>query len=117
MQGVKHFLKPALLLSEPVHFIKKLEDTTFTVGQPLRLICSYTGSQRVYVTWKKDNKLIWASYQYNVRTTDSTCILEVLNSDRPEAAGTYTCEISNTAGTDVCNARVSLGKVTNSSHT
>lgn len=106
------FLTAALLLSEPVRFIKKLEDTAFIVGQPLKLVCTYTGSQRVYVTWKKDDKLIWASYQYNVKTTDSACILEVLNSDRPEAAGTYTCEISNSIGTDVCHARVSLGKVT-----
>ena len=108
------FLTSALLLSEPVRFIKKLEDTAFIVGQPLKLVCVYTGSQRVYVTWKKDGKLIWASYQYNVKTTDSTCTLEVLNSDRPEAAGTYSCEISNGAGTDVCQARVSLGKVTKS---
>uniref|UniRef100_A0A0S7EQR1 TITIN n=1 Tax=Poeciliopsis prolifica TaxID=188132 RepID=A0A0S7EQR1_9TELE len=95
-------------VKEPVCFIKKLEDTTFMVGEPLKLVCTYTGSQRVYVTWKKDNKLIWASYQYNVKTTDSTCILEVLNSDKPEAAGTYTCEISNGAGSDVCHAHVSL---------
>lgn len=108
------FLTKALLLSEPVRFIKKLEETTFILGQPLKLVCTYTGSQRVYVSWKKDGKLIWASYQYNVKTTDSACILDVLNSDRPEAAGTYTCEISNGAGTDICHARVSLGKVTNS---
>lgn len=102
--------KSSLPLLEPVHFIKKLEDTTFMVGQPLKLVCTYTGSQRVYVTWKKDNKPIWASYKYNVKTTNSACILEILNSDRPEAAGTYTCEISNGAGTDVCHAHVSLGK-------
>jgi len=95
-----------------VRFIKKLEDITFMVGQPLTLACSYVGTQRIYVTWKKDGKLIWASYQYNVRTTASCSLLDVLTSDRPEAAGTYTCEISNSAGTDVCHARVSLGKVT-----
>lgn len=111
------YLTSALLLSEPVRFVKKLDDTTFIVGQPLKLVCTYTGSQRVNVTWKKDNKLIWASYQYNVITTNSTCILEVLNSDRPEAAGTYSCEISNGAGTDVCHAHVSLGKVTNTTNT
>ncbi|KAI4795897.1 hypothetical protein KUCAC02_029578 [Chaenocephalus aceratus] len=97
---------------EPVRFVKKLEDTSFLVGKPLTLACTYAGSQRVYVTWKKDSKMIWASYQYNVRTTDSVCFLDVLNSDRPEAAGTYTCEVSNKAGTDVCHARVTLGKVT-----
>ena len=92
--------------------MKKLVDTSFLVGQPLKLVCTYTGSQRVHVTWKKDDKLIWASYQYNVLTTDSTCSLEVLYSDRPAAAGKYSCEISNEAGSDVCHAHVSLGKAT-----
>lgn len=94
-----------------MRFVKKLEDHTFRVGQSLKLLCTYSGSQRVHVTWKKDDKLIWASYQYNVRTTDSTCFLEVLYSDRPEAAGKYSCEISNGVGTDICHANVSLGKV------
>lgn len=106
----KRFLIPALLLSEPVRFVRKLKDATFSVGRPLTLACSYAGTPRVYVAWKKDGKPIWASYQYNVKTTDSSCVLEVLNSDRPDAAGTYTCEISNGAGSDVCDARVSLGK-------
>ncbi|KAK0143509.1 Titin [Merluccius polli] len=97
---------------EPVRFIKKLENTSVIVGQPLKLVCTYTGSQRVHVTWKKDDMLIWASYQYNVLTTDSTCSLEVLYSDRPAAAGKYSCEISNEAGIDVCHAHVSLGKGT-----
>lgn len=61
------------------------------------------------VTWRKDGKLIWASYQYNMKTTEDTCVLQVLNSDREEAAGTYSCEISNTGGRDVCQANVKLG--------
>ena len=34
----------------------------------------------------------------------------VLYSDRPAAAGKYSCEISNGVGSDVCHAHVSLGK-------
>lgn len=94
-----------------MRFIKKLEDTTFLVGQPLQLVCTYRGTPRVYATWKKDGKAIWASYQYNVKSTDSWSVLDILNSDRPDAAGSYTCEISNAAGSDVCHARVRLGKV------
>ena len=90
--------------------MKKLEDTCFRLREPLSLKCMYTGSQRMNVTWKKDGKLIWASYKYNVKTTNDTCILEVLNSDREEAVGKYTCEISNTSGTDICHANVKLGK-------
>lgn len=103
-----------LLPLEPVRFVKKLEDVRHRLGEPLRLECTYSGSQRVSVTWKKDDKLIWASYQYNVKTTESSCILEVLNSDRAESAGKYTCQISNAEGTDTCHAHVNIGNtVTN----
>ena len=97
-----------LLLSEPVRFVKKLEDTSYRVGDPLSLSCTFAGSQRVYVSWTKDGKPIWASYKYNVKTTDSLCVLEVLNSDREEAAGLYCCQVSNAEGSATCDAYVSL---------
>lgn len=65
----------------------------------------------VNVTWRKDGKLVWASYQYNVITTDSFCILELLNADRVTASGRYSCEVDNGLGSDRCEAQVSiLGK-------
>lgn len=101
-------LTTALLLSEPVHFVKKLRDVSCEKGKPLRLEVSFAGTPRVNVTWKKDGRLIWASYLYNVITTDTSCILEVLNSDRMEAAGTYTCELDNGVGNDACEAHVAI---------
>lgn len=95
-----------LLLSEPVCFVRKLEDTSYSLGDPLSLMCTYTGSQRVRVSWMKDGKPIWASYKYNIKTTDSSCVLEVLNSDREEAAGFYSCQVSNAEGSAVCDAYV-----------
>lgn len=61
------------------------------------------------VVWKKDGKLIWASYRYNMKMTHDTCVLDILDTDKEEAAGTYTCEVSNAEGTDICHARVKLG--------
>lgn len=101
-------LTSTLLLSEPVRFVKKLRDISCEKGKPLRLEVSFAGTPRVNVTWKKDGGLIWASYQYNVITTDTSCILEVLNSDRMEAAGTYSCQLDNGVGSDSCEAQVSI---------
>lgn len=95
-----------LLLSEPVGFVKRLEDTSYHLGEPLRLLCTYTGSQQVHVNWVKDNKPIWASYKYNVQTTDSVCSLDILNSDREEAAGVYCCQVSNAESSATCDAYV-----------
>lgn len=108
-------LTTSLLLTEPARFIRKLENTTFRVGEPLTLRVAFVGSQRMNVSWRKDGRPIWASYQYNVKTTDCSCVLEVLNSDREEARGRYTCEISNAEGSDICHAYVKLGN-TNRQH-
>lgn len=97
-----------LPLSEPVQFVKKLKDISSEKGKPLRLEVTFAGTPRVNVTWKKDSKVIWASYRYNVITTDTSCILEVLNSDSMEAAGRYSCEVYNGVGSDRCDAQVSI---------
>ena len=95
-------LTPLLPPIEPVRFIKELEDTTFMLGRPLSLYCAYSASPRVHVNWRKDGKPIWASYKYNVKTTDNSCVLE---------AGKYSCEISNSQNTAICYAQVKLGKI------
>lgn len=98
-----------LLPIEPVHFVKELEDVTFRVGQPLNLQVTFTGSKHVHVTWTKDGKPIWASYKYNVKVAPGSCVLEVLNYDREEAAGRYSCQISGAGTSAVCHANVTLG--------
>lgn len=81
------------------------------LGRPPWLECPYASSQRVYVTWKKEKKLIWPTYQYNVKTNDSSCTLEVFYSNRAVPAGKYNCEISNTEGAETCQAHVNFNLV------
>lgn len=79
------------------------------VGQPLRLQVTFTGGKHIHVSWSKDGMPIWASYKYNVKSAPGSCILEVLNYDREEAAGRYSCQISNASSTAVCHSNISLG--------
>lgn len=60
-----------LILSEPVRFTSELEDTAQRVGEPMSLMCSYTSSQQMHVSWIKNGKPVWASYKYNVKKTES----------------------------------------------
>lgn len=91
--------------------MKKLRNSFYKIGHPLRLECCFSGSQRIYVSWRKDGKPIWASYKYNVLTSDSCSVLEVLNSDSRQAVGKYSCEVSNSEGSDICHALVKIGTV------
>lgn len=93
-----------------------LEDAIYCLGDPLRLTCFFSGSPRVSVSWTKDGKPIWASYKYNVIPTGSSCTLEVLNSDREEAAGLYSCQVANAGGSAVCDAFVICKTVMKGKH-
>lgn len=60
----------------------------------------------MFVTWYKDGKQVYASYRYNTKVTQNSCILECLHEANSETTGRYSCEITNKYGSDICFAQV-----------
>lgn len=100
----KILILPPLL--EPPCFLKGLTDTVFPNTSKLRLECTFTGAPKLFVTWYKDGKQLYASYRYNTSVTENSCMLECLHECNEETPGKYSCEISNSFGTDICHANV-----------
>lgn len=95
-----------LPLLEPPSFLKRLNDTVFPITSRLKLECTFTGAPKLFVTWYKDGKQLYASYRYNTKVTENSSILECLHECNEETPGKYSCEVSNSYGTDICHANV-----------
>ena len=96
----------ALSALEPARFVKKLQNVAVPMSQKLRLECTFTGAPKMFVTWYKDGKQLYASYRHNTKIVGNACILEALHACKSETSGIYSCEVSNSYGTDICHAEV-----------
>lgn len=88
--------------------MKKLTNQNLQWGQKLRLECSFTGIENVFVTWYKDGKQVYASYRCNTKVIGNTCVLEYLHECDGNTPGKYSCEVTNEDGSDICHSMVIL---------
>ena len=95
-------------LSDTPEFVTKLKDLSVPMNNKLKLECTFKGAPKMFVTWYKDGKQLYASYRYNTKTTPNSCILECLHECNTETTGRYSCEISNKCGSDICHAQVTV---------
>lgn len=97
-----------LFFLEPARFVTKLKDISIPMKQKLQLVCTFKGAPKMFVTWYKNGKQLYASYRYNTKVTGNSCIVECLHECDKDTPGTYACEVSNAYGTEICYADVSV---------
>ena len=102
------YLIKILFLSEPARFVTKLKDISIPMRQKLRLECTFKGAPKMFVTWYKNGKQLYASYRYNTKVTGDSCTVECLHECNKDTPGTYACEVSNSYGTEICYANISV---------
>jgi len=80
-----------------------------TVGEPLTLMCTATGTPRPEIEWYRGDSMITSSsrIQINSDIDDTTLII---SSVTVGDAGTYECQAENMAGTASQEYNVSVGE-------
>ncbi|XP_013398463.1 leucine-rich repeats and immunoglobulin-like domains protein 3 [Lingula anatina] len=84
-----------LTVFENPSFVKPMEDKQTKVGETTVLECLAAGSPKPKLTWLKNDKPLGVTERHFFTANDQ---LLVIVQTRPEDAGRYTCEMSNTLG-------------------
>lgn len=67
----------------------------------MKIEARVAGSQPMIVNWYKDNKEIFSSDRYDMTFKSNTAVM-VIKSTSSSDSGTYTCKVSNEAGSASC---------------
>uniref|UniRef100_A0A8C8SI05 Leucine rich repeats and immunoglobulin like domains 1 n=1 Tax=Pelusios castaneus TaxID=367368 RepID=A0A8C8SI05_9SAUR len=94
-----------LTVLETPSLIHPLEDHVVSVGETVALQCKATGSPPPRITWLKGDQPLVLTDRHHFTPGNQ---LLIVRNVAPEDAGKYTCEMSNTLGTERAHSRVSI---------
>ncbi|KAM4721553.1 leucine-rich repeats and immunoglobulin-like domains protein 1 [Rhinophrynus dorsalis] len=98
-----------LTVLEMPFLVQPLEDRVVSAGTTLALQCKASGSPPPRITWLKgDEPLVMTERHHFTPGNQLLIIRQVI----PEDAGKYTCEMSNTLGTERAYSHVSIAPTT-----
>ena len=86
-------------------FVKPMENKETRVGITTVLECMATGSPKPKLSWSKDGTPLTDNKRHFFTADDQ---LLVIVETQPSDAGTYTCEMSNTLGTERGESRLTV---------
>lgn len=96
------------LLPEPPAFVKRMEPKiTWKQGIAARLQCSVRGSPELHIHWFCNERELSDGEKYKVSLKNGVASLEIVNLVVTDS-GSYTCEVSNNAGSESCSTSVAV---------
>lgn len=96
------------LFPEPPYFVKKMEPKlTWKQGISARLQCSIKGSPELHIHWFWNERELSDQDKYKMSFKSGISTLEIMNLVVTDS-GSYTCEVSNNAGSESCNTLVAV---------
>lgn len=94
-----------LILTETPRLVHPLEDREVSIGETVVLQCKATGSPPPRITWLKGDQSLVVTERHHFTPGNQLLIVQNV---MVEDAGRYTCEISNTVGTERARSQVSV---------
>ncbi|KAA8595408.1 hypothetical protein FQN60_012543, partial [Etheostoma spectabile] len=95
-------------VQEPPIFVKKMEPKiTWKQGIAARLQCSVKGSPELHIHWFWNERELGDGDKYKISFKNGVASLEIMNLLVTDS-GSYTCEVSNNAGSESCNTLIAV---------
>ena len=88
-------------------FVQECSDVCVLKNSTAQLEVVATGSQPLQIRWFKDNEPIKYGKRLKMSSDGEHCTLKI-SEVQPQDQGIYKCEISNKAGTQSCEAKITV---------
>lgn len=80
---------------------------TWKQGIAARVQCSIKGSPELHIHWFRNERELSDGEKYKISFKSGVAALEIMNLLVTDS-GSYTCEVSNNAGSESCNTLISV---------
>uniref|UniRef100_A0A3B5BAW9 Ig-like domain-containing protein n=1 Tax=Stegastes partitus TaxID=144197 RepID=A0A3B5BAW9_9TELE len=94
--------------SEPPSFVKKMEPKiTWKQGIAARLQCTVKGSPELHIHWFWNERELSDGDKHKISFKNGVATVEIMSLVVTDS-GSYTCEVSNNAGSESCSTLIAV---------